>query len=587
MKKVALLFFDFCLCASCFAHQTVTVGIQKELLLGADKELIYETIKALKQKLPKTLEIREYSTKDLKRAVQNNEVNLMFSSSIFFTSMERSGVRDIATAVSERAFDPNYGNSAVILSNYEDNIENIESLRNRKIAYNPDLGFESVLYVKGELVRLGLDQRQISNSLVSARKSIKELVDGLYKKQWSAVLLPSCLLETEASQQKINSIGLRVTNEKVHPNLRCVHSTDVYPNLTFSTLPSVNSELSRQLSLILLQLKPTKNGNYWGSVSDFDGVNSLLRSLDLDAYADDRKWTLEKVLQQYWMLFLSLLLLLLGLLAHSVRSEYLVKKRTAELSYSISEKEKLQEEATQTQEALGKLQRLSAINQLSSLFAHELRQPLNAIRCYAYSLKKQTLRRADLSELENYINGLNEISEQVKRADEIIQKVRDYVKHNQKETIPVNLKEILQKTIQNFLLGHSDCKFTVSNISEDEVVLSEPLELELMLSNLIRNSYEASIGCKERRVFVKGSKGKDTYSFSIWDNGPKIDKDYIESFIVKQYSSKTDGLGLGLSIVETFIKRQGGSLKFSQSIGGGLLVELTLLSVNQGDKNEC
>lgn len=569
----------------CLARQSLTIGIQKSLLLGADKELIYETIKALKQKIPEKLNLQEYTSEDLKKAIQNNEINLFFSSSVFLTSMEKSGVRDIATAVSERSFDPNYGSSAVILTSYDENLKNIESLQNRKVAYNPDLGYEPILYVKGEIAKKKLDQEQILNKLEGIRKDLKELIEGLYQKKWEAIVLPSCLLEKEATQQDLNSVGLRVINPKAHPNLRCVHSTDVYPNLTFSSLPSVNSNLSRKLSLTLLQMEPTRTGRFWGSVSDFDRVNGLLRSLDLDAYADDRKWTLRKLMRHYWMLVLFFLLLVIGLIAHSVRSEFLVKRRTAELSRSISEKEKLQEEASQTQESLEKIQRLAAINQLSSLFAHELRQPLNAIRCYAYSLKKQTLRRSDLSGSENYINGLNEISEQVKRADDIIQKVRDYVKHNPKETIPVSLKETLNKTIQSFLLGHPDCKFSISDISGDEIVLSDPLELELMLSNLIRNSYEASIGNKQRIVFLKGSKTETTCSLSIWDNGPKLDKTFIDKFVVKPFTTKTDGLGLGLSIVETFVKQQKGTLKFSQSIGGGLLAELTLPS-QPSEKND-
>ena len=396
------------------------------------------------------------------------------------------------------------------------------------------------------------------------------------------VVLPSCLLEEEAEKNEINTLNLRVLNEKNHPNLLCLHSTSLYPSTTFAMLPSVQAELSRKLRLILLGQEAIKGGMYWGTSSDYDSVDRLLRSLDMDAYASERKWTMKNVVNKYWYIFVGFLLLILGLMAHSVRTEALVKKRTAQLQASLKQREKLQVQAAKTEEALGKLQRLGTVSQISSLFAHELRQPLNAIRCYAYSLLKQTMKAGSNLDKEKFASGLEEINEQAQRADEIIQKVRDYVKDKSKDLTQVDLDQILRKTIESFSLGHPDCEIQVQTIPSK--VLGDPLEIELIISNLIKNAYEASVGKKtEPQVYLKGERKSGNFQIEVWDNGPQLSEEQLSGISNSSGSTKADGLGLGLSIVKTFVERHGGTLIYGRSPLGGLLVSFNLRLVN-GEK---
>ncbi|WP_443898532.1 histidine kinase dimerization/phospho-acceptor domain-containing protein [Parasutterella excrementihominis] len=181
---------------------------------------------------------------------------------------------------------------------------------------------------------------------------------------------------------------------------------------------------------------------------------------------------------------------------------------------SLKQREKLQVQAAKTEEALGKLQRLGTVSQISSLFAHELRQPLNAIRCYAYSLLKQTMKAGSNLDKEKFASGLEEINEQAQRADEIIQKVRDYVKDKSRDLTQVDLDQILKKTIESFSLGHPDCEIQVQAVSAK--VLGDPLEIELIISNLIKNAYEASVGKKaepQERQFSNRGLGQRSSTF--------------------------------------------------------------------------
>lgn len=89
---------------------------------------------------------------------------------------------------------------------------------------------------------------------------------------------------------------------------------------------------------------------------------------------------------------------------------------------------------------------------------HELRQPLNAIRCYAYSLLKQTMKAGSNLDKEKFASGLEEINEQAQRADEIIQKVRDYVKDKSRDLTQVDLDKRLRASHLATLTAKFKCK---------------------------------------------------------------------------------------------------------------------------------
>lgn len=580
-----LLLLTVCLEGNVWCAQTLRIGIQETILQGQEKELIEETIASLKLKLNRNIKVSGFSAKGLQKAIQNNEVDLFISSTPFFIAEAKSGARDIAALVSDRAFDPNQGSSALILvKEGSKGLDDLTDLKNKTVAYNPLYGQETVYLVKGELEQTGKDSSLILNKLTAQPGSVKELLDDLSRGKSDAVILPSCLLEEEAEKNEIDTLELRVLNEKNHPNLLCLHSTALYPSTTFAMLPSVQAELSRKLRLILLGQDATKGGMYWGTSSDYDSVDRLLRSLDMDAYASERKWTIKNVLNKYWYIFVGLLLLILGLAAHSFRTEALVKKRTAQLQASLKQREKLQVQAAKTEEALGKLQRLGTISQISSLFAHELRQPLNAIRCYAYSLRKQTMKAGNDLDKEKFASGLEEINEQAQRADEIIQKVRDYVKDKSRNLTEVDLDQILKKTIEGFSIGHPDCEFQVKVV--DTTVLGDPLELELIFSNLIKNAYEASVGKRDKpQVYLRGERRGDFFRMEVWDNGPALSEEQLHEISNSSGTTKADGLGLGLSIVKTFVEHHGGTLIYSRSPLNGLLVTFNLRLVNRGKEN--
>lgn len=578
-KTLFFLFLYFFLTVHAMAMNSLRLGIEKSILLGREEPLVKETVAALNKRLEREIIVNVFSTENLKAAVENNEVDLFISSASFFSSMGKSGVKDLATAVSDRALDPNYGKStAVFIRAKGSNLSHLEDLKERKVFFNPKYGEENLFLLFGELGEkknnLAEEYEKFKKGLIKKAISLDRQIAGLLHGDWDAVLLPGCQLETESEKLPISSLAIDVLQPKIHSNLRCVHSTALYPSITIGTLPSVSASLSRQLSIILLSLPPTKQGMLWGTASDFSQIDKVIRLIDRDANASERKWSFSRVLAEYWFVFLGALGLVIGLLLHSVRSEHLVQKRTAQLSASLKKQEQLKKQAVLTEEKLGKLQRLGTISQMSSLFAHELRQPLNAIRCYTFSLSR--LIKKEKVDPEKFQRGLKEITEQVIRADDIIQKVRDYVKNKTSCPQLFHLKPLLVHTIKIFEISHKECKFDLTEVQDTELY-GEPLEVELIFSNLIKNAYEAVSPTQIPAVFISAQPQSSGFlEIKVWDNGPWMPDDKFQTFEQGFKSTKADGLGLGLSIVRTFVEKSGGNLALSRSDLGGLLVTFTL-----------
>lgn len=580
MKKILFyLFLYFSLTVQAMAMNSLRLGIEESILLGREAPLVKETVEALNKRLEREIIVNVFSTENLKTAVENNEVDLFISSASFFSSMGKSGVKDLATAVSDRALDPNYGKSAAVLIRAKANkLSHLEDLKERKVFFNPKYGEENLFLLFGEFGEkknnLAEEYEIFKKGLIKKDISLDRQIEGLLHGDWDAVILPGCQLETESEKLPISSLAIDVLQPKIHSNLRCVHSTALYPNITIGTLPSVSASLSRQLSIILLSLPPTKQGMLWGTASDFSQIDKVLRLIDRDANASDRKWSFSRVLAEYWFVFLGALGLVIGLLLHSVRSEHLVQKRTAQLTASLKKQEQLKKQAVLTEEKLGKLQRLGTISQMSSLFAHELRQPLNAIRCYTFSMTR--LLKKEKLDPEKFQRGLKEITEQVIRADNIIQKVRDYVKNKTSCPQLFHLKPLLVHTIKIFEISHKECKFDLTGVQDAELY-GEPLEVELIFSNLIKNAYEAVSATQIPSVFITAQPQLSGFlEIKVWDNGPWLPDDRFLTFEQGLKSTKADGLGLGLSIVRTFVEKSGGNLALSRSDLGGLLVTFTL-----------
>lgn len=553
----------------------VTLGVDERSTQEMYAALVRQTIKSLQEILGESgLVVRTLSQEDLREAVYNNKVDFFLSSSAFYRQMARAGARDLATVQTVRAIDPNFSQGALVLvKDDRTELRTFKDLIYKRLARLSDS--DSTLQDMVETELLSIQAVDGPAGKYSMYDSPESLFAALEENNVDAVVLPSCFLEWYADSHDLDTSWMRVVSPRQNAALMCAYSTRLYPNLTMASLPKMPSVLARTLTNALLNIKRTSDNEYfWGIATNFKSIDQMLRMLDKDAWYPDRKWTFEKFIREYYPLVLAVALIILSLCLHSAVVGRLVRKRTFELTCALREQKRLQVEVGKANVRIEKMQKIGVLGHLSALFAHELGQPLNNIAMYAFSLRRQINKGA--ADREKICRTLKEIEGQSERAGNIIRGIRKAVRSQAETNRTVELSGVVRKAIDNFKLAQQFSGDVELSTVDGLFVKADPLEIELIILNLLRNSAQAQETQAKRAIFLKIQKVQDEAVLSVCDRGPAMSEESISKLTVDWPSSKPEGLGLGLSIVRNLIEVLGGHIKFCKSSYGGLQVNLTI-----------
>ncbi len=248
--------------------------------------------------------------------------------------------------------------------------------------------------------------------------------------------------------------------------------------------------------------------------------------------------------------------------------EIRVEKRTKELTLSnkriseeMNEKELANIELIKTREKLSQREKLANVGQVSSTIAHELRNPMAAIRNSTYFLRLKLGQNEKLSE------HLKIIDREITRSDEVIQSLLKITRGEDLKKSKTDLKSIAKEA-----MNYADiAKNTQLFIEFDP----EPFELNLdkllfrqVLYNLFLNSIQAMP--KGGNVYLKISKGSNNLALiSIKDEGTGIEELLLNKIFDPLYTDKNEGIGLGLSLCRDLVLRHGGTIEVESEINVG------------------
>lgn len=392
-------------------------------------------------------------------------------------------------------------------------------------------------------------------------------------------IIDSCLLEGMEERGNIPRGSVKVIGAKGGSDLKCHHSTDLYPGWVFAAAYPRNkmdvSEVQGIANIVdALKSVPQLNATMeWTTPTDNSEILELQKSLDK---LNSQRKTFSSFIQQYQYVIYSFLVLLIGIISHSLYAEWLVRRRTKELRQTIQEKENLEKLIAEEREKMSHLEKLGIVSQMSSLIAHELQQPLNAIVNYARGLR--LLREKGRLSEDKFQTAVAEISDQGLQAAAIVNKVRNYSKHPESKKESINLISFLEKTSEKFCrIRHCTIPIEISG-NRDVVVMVDLLEFELLIVNLLKNSCEALSGEDEKksRIFIHVSESNNKAVIAVHDTAPPLSKEEMRTLFTPGISSKKNGLGLGLSLCQKIAESHGGNLKAHQNDEHTLIFKLEL-----------
>jgi two-component system sensor histidine kinase DctS len=250
----------------------------------------------------------------------------------------------------------------------------------------------------------------------------------------------------------------------------------------------------------------------------------------------------------------------------------------------ITDRKRAEELARQQQEKLETSARLATMGEISSMLAHELNQPLAAISSYTAGALNVLAKSGD-----GAIDGggmlrraLEQANTQARRAGQIIRSVHEFVKKREPRRETVAVPQVIDgiRALVDLQARQSYVTLQVEVPPALPPVLADRVLLEQVLLNLTRNAIEAMQDiARQRRVLrIEAAHELDAgqVSVSVVDNGHGIPPDVAERLFSPFFSTKAEGMGMGLSICRTAIEFHGGTLTHADNPGGGTVFTFTL-----------
>lgn len=238
----------------------------------------------------------------------------------------------------------------------------------------------------------------------------------------------------------------------------------------------------------------------------------------------------------------------------------------------ITEQRRAENRARETLEEASRLQRLQTANELATLLAHELNQPLAAIATYAET-GRQLLRHMP-ADHDRLAANLERISQQSLRAGETIRHLRAFVGRGRIDPVPTDLNAVVRSTCT--LMAPKARARGIDIVLDLATTLPPALavdvHIEQVLLNLLRNAIDAirDAGKSHGSITVTTQRFEDMARVSVIDSGLGIDAAVADKVFEPLTSHKEYGLGVGLRISRSLIEAHGGRLWVEPHTPGGI-----------------
>lgn len=249
------------------------------------------------------------------------------------------------------------------------------------------------------------------------------------------------------------------------------------------------------------------------------------------------------------------------------------------ITRDITEHRQAEEQARRHQTELAHVARLSTMGEMATGIAHEVNQPLSAIANFARGcirrLRSDNMNPADL------IEPLEEVCEQAERASEILRHVRDFVRKSELQMKPFDINQIVYTVVkftelearQQGAIVRLDLHAQLPRVQTDAIMI------EQVICNLVRNAFEAMAEAKSHRrevtICTRPFNG-DAVEIEVGDTGPGIDGAVIDQVFDQFFTTKSEGIGMGLSISRSIVESHGGRVRAESGKDGGATFRFTL-----------
>ena len=243
----------------------------------------------------------------------------------------------------------------------------------------------------------------------------------------------------------------------------------------------------------------------------------------------------------------------------------------------LTERQEAQDRVQQLQSELMHVSRLTDMGQMATTIAHEVNQPLAAIGNYMEAAAL-LLERGGEPEDSKLRQIMQRSGEQAVRAGQIIHRLRAFLSRGEPDRRPEPVAPLIREAAELALLGIKQNNISIDlqpDLPEAEI-FADKVQIQQVLVNLLRNAADAVADQDEQRVALRAEKTDGGVLISVSDNGPGL-TDEVQCKLFEPFlSTKTSGMGVGLSVCKTIVTSHKGRIWAEQNPGGGTIFRVLL-----------
>jgi len=218
------------------------------------------------------------------------------------------------------------------------------------------------------------------------------------------------------------------------------------------------------------------------------------------------------------------------------------------------------------------------VGQLSAAIAHQLNQPLAAILGNAEAAQKMLGREnVDLAELRAIFDDI--VAEDHRAAD-VIRRLRELYRRGEIRREPCDLNALVREMVELLRAELLTRRVAVATELDPSLppINGDRVQLQQVLLNLILNAADAmgEVGEEHRIVTIRTERAGDRVLLSVVDRGPGVAAADLANVFEGFWSTKPEGMGVGLAVSKSIVEAHGGSIKASNNPGGGATFRASL-----------
>lgn len=515
----------------------------------------------------------------------DGEIDFLISESDFYASLAfEDKIKAIAMLWRAQAKSPIYSAASTIVVNAEN--EKIYTLTDiatgsYRVAATSSDSFAGFTIAKEPFAEKNLSwQAAFKNIVFTSNRNPLEVLNAVKTGTADVGIVPACFIEQVMIRNQAHLSDYRVINPQPVTEMACQHSTNAYPSLIVSYRNGVDSNYILDMTNALLGLK-LPFGTTWSMPENTRELYDLMYHLRIGPYNNVTYSAIYRTFSENRTIFITAIFLIVAGFFYNLIISVEVASRTKALKRALAEKDRISKQQEQTNEYISRLERTGIVGQMSSMIAHELKQPLATVSNYSRGLLRRIERGS--ADKDTIVKVLKEIEYHTERANDIVDHVRSYAKPHEVKREEHDLRDIVAKTVATF---EKSGRTTVPVIVEGErraLVEADDWEIELALLNLLKNSADAFTEIHpamrdedEDVIRIRIEDHEDTWWIRVIDNAKLVDESFTEQFFQKLETTKAHGLGLGLSIVSSLAERHAGRVWAEPNPGRGVIVTIEL-----------